>query len=213
MNHLWCRPPSRHYFVTVAKFGNENVSVGAYSALRRSRQAGPALRIDRMSNKHSVDGEVEVLPNTIYPKNMAQGRPSNTALKKKQSLALTRQLSLEARKASRPAIIPPNPNSNNAENLDVENESSSDEIKCTGRSGGVIHYVSSDRGPIFISDDDREEEVEELSGSELEDAIRQCGEGLVGMTTVKQVAARTTVGELPAAQPIAEDGTPSVLMD
>ena len=95
----------------------------------------------------------------------------------------------------------------------MENESSSDKIKCTGWSGGVTHYVSSDEEPIFISDDDREEEVEELSGSELEDAIQQCGEGLVGMTTVKQAAARTTVGELPAAQPIAEDGTPSILMD
>ena len=95
----------------------------------------------------------------------------------------------------------------------MEKESSSDEIKCTGWSGGVTHYVSSNKEPVFISDDDGEEEVEKLSGSELEDTIWQCGEGLVGMTTMKQAAVRTTVGELPAAQPIAGDGTPSVLMD
>ena len=142
---------------------------------------------------------------------MAQGRPSNTALKKKQSLALARQLRLEARKVSKPAVISPNPGPNDTENLDAENESSDDEIKCTGWSGGVTHYVSSDEEPICISDDDGEEEVEELSGSELEDATWQHGELLAGTTTAKQATAGTAVEELLAAQPIAEADTPSVL--
>ena len=55
----------------------------------------------------------------------------------------------------------------------MEGESSGDEVQCTGWSGGVAHHLSSDEEPDFISDDEGEEEdVEELSGSELEEAQR-----------------------------------------
>jgi len=73
-------------------------------------------------------------------------------------------------------VPPPNPGTNNTENQDVDDESSGDNnIKCTGWSGGVSHYIPSDEEPIVISDndDDEEEVVEELSGSELEDTIQR----------------------------------------
>ena len=150
-----------------------------------------------MSNKHSVpDGEV--LLNTVYLANMVQGRPSHIALNKNESLAIARQARLGARKAFSKAKRSLIPNPNNATNQDADDESSGDEVECTGWSGGTTHYVSSDEGPIFISDDDDEdeEEVEELSGSELEEVIQRHSE------------------KLPAAakQPIAELSPLSVIM-
>lgn len=115
------------------------------------------------------------------------GRPSNAALSKNQSLALARQVRLETGKASKTPTLPPNPSPNDAKNEDADNESSGDEIQCTGWSGGVTHYVSSDEEPIFISDDDDDEEVvEELSGSELEEVIQRHREQLGGTTTTEE---------------------------
>lgn len=105
------------------------------------------------------------------------GRPTNTALKKRQSLALAQQVCLEARKISTTPVPPPNHDADNTGNLDADDQSSGDEnIQHTRWSGGVSHHISSDEEPIVISDDDDdddEEVVEELSGSELEDAVQQ----------------------------------------
>lgn len=150
---------------------------------------------------------------------MVQGRPSNVTLRKKQSLALARQACLEARKPPfQLAVISPTPDPNNAENQDVENESSGDEIKCTGWSGGVTHCISDDEEPIFISDSDGEgedEEVEVLSGSELEEAIQRHGEWSAGKATMRHTAAGTMMDEPPAMQkqPIAESVVLSITMD
>ena len=148
---------------------------------------------------------------------MVQGRPSNTTLRKKQSLTIARKACLEARKTSQLAIIPPTPNPDNAEKQDNENESSGDEIKCTGWSGGVTHYVSDDE-PIFISDndeDEEDEEVEVLSGSELEEVVQQHEEWLVGKATIGQTVARTATEEPPAMpkQLVAESVVLTITMD
>ena len=67
------------------------------------------------------------------------------------------------RRNSIPAITP---HPGNAENQDADDESSEDDIQCTGWSGGVAHYISSDEEPTFVSDSNEEEEVKELSGSD-----------------------------------------------
>jgi len=140
---------------------------------------------------------------------MVRGRPSNAALSKNQSLALARQIQLKARNA----ITPPSLNSNNTDNRDADSENSGDEIECTGWSGEVTHYVSSDEEPIFVSDDS-EEEVEELSGSELEEVIQRRAERLAGVATTGQPAARTMVEEPPVMleQPMTEPDMLSVIM-
>lgn len=94
--------------------------------------------------------------------------------------------------------------------------SSRDEVECTGWSGGVAHYISSDEEPIVVSDDDKEEEEEEvevLSGSELEETIRQHSERSRSTTTMEEPATRTTE-ELTVAvkRPISELNTLSVIM-
>lgn len=135
------------------------------------------------------------------------GRPSNTTLSKNQSLALARRVRLEAGKASKVPTTPPNPSPNNSKNEDADNESSGDEIQCTGWSGGVTHYISSDEEHIFISDDDDDEEevVEELLGSELEEVAQRHRERLAGTTTTKEPS--------PAPrQPEAEPNTLSIIM-
>jgi len=100
------------------------------------------------------------------------GRPTNAAQTRKKNLARARQIRLEARQTP-PEPISPNPDT--PENGEADNESSGDEVECTGWSGGVAHYVSSSDEPIVISDDESEEEfVEELSGSELEEVARKC---------------------------------------
>ena len=48
--------------------------------------------------------------------------------------------------------VPPTHVINNAEHLDTGDESSGDEIECTGWTGGVAHYISSDEEPILIPD-------------------------------------------------------------
>lgn len=134
---------------------------------------------------------------------MVQGRPSNTVLRKNHSLALAQQTRLEARKA------PTTPHPNNTENQDTDNKSSEDEVECTGWSGGVAHYISSDDEPIFVSGSD-EEEVEELSGSELEELIQR---RLTRVVKVDQPAARMM--EEPSATvkwPIAEPNALSAIM-
>ena len=146
---------------------------------------------------------------------MVRGQPSNTALKKKESLALARQACLAARKGSKLAITPPDPNPIYAENQDMEGESSGDEVQCTGWSGGVAHYLSSDEEPDFVSEDEGEEEdVEELSGSELEEAQRHA-EQVAGTTTAERIAAGTMVEVSPATLkwPIAESDALSAIMD
>lgn len=142
------------------------------------------------------------------------GRPSSAALRKKQSLALARQARLGMRRNSIPAITP---HPGNAENQDADDESSEDDIQCTGWSGGVAHYISSDEEPTFVSDsneeEEEEEEVKELSGSELEEVIQRHRGGSAGATAVEQPAAGTM--EEPSAmvkQPMAEPNTLSVIM-
>ena len=116
---------------------------------------------------------------------MVQGHPSKASLKKKESLALAQKVHLGNLKIPK---VPPTCNTNNAEYLDTNDKSSGDDIECTGWTGGVTHYISSDEDPILISDDEEEEEVEELSGSGLEGAIQQNREGLAGTTTMVELS-------------------------
>ena len=99
------------------------------------------------------------------------GRPTNIAKNRKENLARARQIRLEATRA------PPEPSSSDTdtvENGQADSESSGDDVKCTGWNGGVSHYVSSDDKLIIISDDNSgEEEVGELSGSELEEVLQR----------------------------------------
>jgi hypothetical protein len=111
--------------------------------------------------------------------------------------------------------MPPHPNPNNTEGQDADNESSGDEVECTGWSGGVTHYISSDEEPIIVSDDDKEEEeeVEMLSGSELEETIQQHSERSGSTTTMEQPVTGTTEELTAAVKPlITELNTLSVIM-
>lgn len=102
---------------------------------------------------------------------MVLGRPTKAALNRKKNLALAREIRLNRRKFPAPDVVP---NTNNAENQDADNESLGDEVvESSGWSGGVTHCVSSDKELILIEDSDDDEVVEELSGSGLEEAIRQ----------------------------------------
>jgi hypothetical protein len=103
------------------------------------------------------------------------GRPTTTTSNKNRALALARQVRLETRRGPLAAIPPPIPTPSNVDNHDADDESSGDDIECTGWSGGVVHYISSDEEPIVVSDGESEdsEVVEELSGSKLEEAIQQ----------------------------------------
>lgn len=127
------------------------------------------------------------------PANMVHGRPSKASINKKKSLAFARKIRLGTKNFSTAVVSPPTPNAKDAEDQDTEDKSSGEE---TGWSGGVTHCISSDEEPIFVSDDD-EGEVEELSGSELEEAVRQGREGSEGTTVMSQSA--TTVSEGPPA--------------
>ena len=49
---------------------------------------------------------------------------------------------------------------------------------------GVVNYISSDEEPLFISEE--EEEVEDLSESELEEVIQRNRERSQGTTTVER---------------------------
>lgn len=160
-----------------------------------------------MSNKHleELGYWTEKPSETLYPTNMVQGRPSNAVLRKKQSLALARQVCLETRKVSMAAM----PRSNDTENQDADDESSEDEVECTGWSGGVTHYISSDDEPIFVSDSGEEEDVEELSGSELEEVIQR---RLARATEVGQPVARTEELSATVKRPIVEPNALSVIM-
>ena len=99
------------------------------------------------------------------------GRPTNAAQAKKRNLANARQHRLESRR------VPTEPTSSDAntpENGEADDESSGDDIECTGWTGGVIHCLSSDDEPIVISSEDNDGgEVEELSGSELEEVVQE----------------------------------------
>jgi len=114
-------------------------------------------------------------------------------LSKNKSLTIARQAHLHARKAPTAATMSPGPGPNSPKNQDADDENPGDEIQCTGWSRGVAHCISSDEEPILISDnndDGDEEEVEELSGSELEELIQQRMEGLAGtMTATVAIAA------------------------
>ena len=121
-------------------------------------------------------------------------------MNRNQSLALARQARFKTGKAPQAAKTPLSPNPNDVEDQDADDESSGDEIECTGWSGGVAHYISSDEESILVSDDEEEEEeVEELSGSELEEVIQRHRESTTGRPAVRR--------EEPSAmvkQPIAE---------
>ena len=141
---------------------------------------------------------------------MVQGRPSNAALRKNEALALTRKARLVSRAPT--AAVTPRPS--DVDNQDADNESSGDEIECTGWSGGVAHYISSDEEPIVISDsDEEEEEVKDLSWSEVEEVAQQRREGLGGAVAAEQPTAE--IVEEPSAmvkQPMAEPNSLSVIM-
>ena len=141
---------------------------------------------------------------------MVQGRLSNAALRKNETLALARKARLVARAPTTAAT----PHPNDVDNQDADNESSGDEIECTGWSGGVTHYISSDEEPIFISDsDEEEEEVEDLSWSEVEEGAQQHREELGGAAAAEQPTAE--IAEEPSAmvkQPMAEPNSLSVIM-
>lgn len=150
---------------------------------------------------------------------MVRGRPSKAAAKKKQSLALARQVYLEIRKSSvSSSTSTPTPDTKDAETEGIDNESSGEEIECTGWSGGVTHYISSDEDLISISDDSEEEEdVEELSGSELEEVIQRNREKLKGAAGMGEDERAGGVMEgqlamLKAAQPKAESDALSIVM-
>lgn len=102
------------------------------------------------------------------------GRPTNATKAKNRNLANARRILLEAKKTP-PAQTPLK--SVTPESGEVDNESSGDDIECTGWTGGISHYVSSDDDPIIISDDDNDDddddddEVKELSGRELEEEV------------------------------------------
>ena len=125
---------------------------------------------------------------------MVLGRPSKAALNKRKSLAHAREI--KAKKSSAPSAAP---ETDNTENQDADSESSEDKVvECTGWSGGVAHCVSSDGGPILIGDSD-EEVVEELSGSELEEAVQKNMERSARRTVEQQPAAAAM--EEPSATP------------
>ena len=64
-------------------------------------------------------------------------------------------------------------NVDTTENKCADDESSRGEVECIRWSGGLTHYISSDKEPIFIGGSDEEEdEIEELSRSELEALIQ-----------------------------------------
>ena len=104
------------------------------------------------------------------------GRPTNATKAKNRNLANARQILLEAKKTP-PAQTPSK--SVIPESREVDNESSGDNIECTGWTGGISHYVSSNDDPIIIldnnndddDDNDNDNEVKELSGSELEEEV------------------------------------------
>jgi len=127
-------------------------------------------------------------------------------LNKNQSLALARQARLEARNIP---TTPPSPNPNNAKNQDVDDESSGDEVECTGWTGGVTHYTS-DEEPILVSDGS-EEEVEELSGSELEEVIQRHRERLAGASMEETPVARTEESSATVKRQMAEPDALSVI--
>ena len=75
----------------------------------------------------------------------------------------------------------------------------------------VSHCISSGDEPIVISDDDDSEEVvEELSGSELEDAIQQHRDRSTAMAIVGQPVI-PVVAEPPAMQPVTEPSALSAI--
>lgn len=171
-----------------------------------------------MSNKHLIElhygrsGDVLLV-------NMVRGRPTKAALKNKESLALARKIHLETRKTLASASASTlTPDDNGTENQENNNESSGSDVECTGWSGGIVHCISSDEEPIFISEE--EEEVEDLSESELEEVIRRNRERLGGTTTVEwpvvEVVEEWATDEplvmLEAEQPKAEPGAFSVIM-
>ena len=119
------------------------------------------------------------------------GRPTTATLNKNRALACARQTRLESRRRPPVAALPLHPDP--VDNQDADNESSGDEIECTGWSGGIAHYVSSDEETIVVSDDDSEEVVEELLGSELEEVIQHHRERVVASApTVEQPTAESS---------------------
>ena len=109
--------------------------------------------------------------NSIYSTKMVS-RPTIATKTKKENLARAQQICIEAKHT------PPESSSsdtNATENGEANDESSGDDIECTGWNGSVVHYVSSDDKLIVISDGDSEgeEEVEELLGSKLEKVLQK----------------------------------------
>ena len=118
------------------------------------------------------------------------GWPTTATLNKNRALTCARQTCLESRRRPPVAALPLHPDP--VDNQDADNESSGDEIECTGWSGGIAHYVSSDEETIVVSDDS-EEVVEELSGSELEEVIQHHRERVVASApTVEQPTAESS---------------------
>lgn len=164
-------------FVTEAKLGGQGIEPGAPRAGRTFKKYRSMLlsNICQISEPGQSEDTKEIhhfpTSNSIRSAEMA-GRPTNAAKTRKKNLARARQIRLEARRA------PPKPSPSDTDtgkNGQADNESSEDDIKCTGWSGGVSHHVSSGDEPIIISDNtsEGEEEVEELSGTpELEEVLQ-----------------------------------------
>lgn len=98
------------------------------------------------------------------------GRLTNAVKTKNKNLAHAQRILLETRKTP---PVPTTLEHVTPENGEADDESSGDDVECTGWTGGISNYVSSDDEPIIISDDDEEEEVEKLSGSELEEMAQK----------------------------------------
>ena len=68
---------------------------------------------------------------------MVQGRLSNAALRKNESLILAQK----ARLTARASMAPTTPHQNETENQGADKKTPGDEVECTGWSGGVTYHM------------------------------------------------------------------------
>ena len=89
--------------------------------------------------------------------------------------------------------------------------SSGGEVECTGWSGGVAHCISSDE-ELAATSGGSEDEVDELSGSELEEVIQQNRERSVRGMAAGQPALDTAEPSLTAENPAAKHDRFPIIM-